>query len=196
MANYDLYSSGDSNVQKAIVTPINEKKSVRDNPFYGAVVSDIIVPTVKDMMYNIGHSLLNYACYGSFGSRGGRRAGVNSDYVSYNAYYRDDRARKVEHVNVPQQRADKYRGRADATIYSFPDLFAVEHALDEMAERLAYSHKLTVADMYDIADVSGAPITAENYGWTDISKAQKSRDPQEPSGWIIKMPTPKDVRNI
>lgn len=177
---------------------IQESKSMRDNPFYQAIVKDIIVPTAMNTLYDIGHSLLNRLCYGSFSNRkGGYRAGRDDGYISYNTYYKDDRRSQPERTySSSSNRADPYRGRADATVFSFADLFEVETALDEMATRLQCAHKLTVADMYDIAQVSSMPTTAHNFGWTDISKVQKSRDPNAPDRWIIVMPKPKDIRNI
>lgn len=195
----EFFNPEGTNQTPAKVTPIHEKPSIRQNPFYQAIVTDIMIPTAMNTIYDIGHSLLNRFCYGSFSSRrGGYRAGRGEAWTSYDAYYKEDK-RRTEGTVVAvgaKNRSDPYRGNAAATIYPFADLAEIDVAMDEMTERLMASGKLTVADMYDIAQISGMPVTANDFGWTELSKVKRSRDPLYPDRWVIVMPKPFNVRNI
>ena len=90
----EFFNPEGTNQTPAKVTPINERQSIRQNPFYQAIVTDIMIPTAMNTIYDIGHSLLNRICYGSFSSRrGGYRAGRGETWTSYDAYYKEDKRR-------------------------------------------------------------------------------------------------------
>lgn len=68
------------------------------------------------------------------------------------------------------------RGEADAVI-------------DQMGAVIDQYNVVTVADMYDMADLT-APYTSNKYGWTSIrdARVERVRD-----GYVIKMPKARPI---
>ena len=70
-------------------------------------------------------------------------------------------------------------------IITFETRGEAEGVLDEMRNVIDTYNWVTVADMYDIADLTAPSHTANKFGWTNLASADvtRSRD-----GYIIKLP--------
>lgn len=136
------------------------------------ILSDVIVPAAKKLISDIVRDGIDMILYGSSG-RGNRSSGSK---ISYSNYYDRDR-RPSSNNNVVRPRFDyevltfETRGEAEA----------IRDGMDDVIERYGF---VTVADMYDMAQLT-APFTANKYGWTNIRNAEvvRSRD-----GYVIKLP--------
>ena len=80
---------------------------------------------------------------------------------------------------------DLYEG--DITFETRGDAEAVLEQMDDVIDRYGI---VTVADMYDMADLT-APYTSNKYGWTSINSAEvvRVRD-----GYILKLPKATDLK--
>lgn len=144
------------------------------------IFMDVLVPAIKKATSDIIKDGIDMILYGESRSRkGGSRS-----YVSYASYSdrRDDR------------RYDSERRRSRSAL-DFDDIIfdtrgEAEAVLDQMIEIIERYGAVTVADMYDMVDLT-APYTANRYGWTSLRNADpvRTRD-----GWTIKLPraTPID----
>ena len=98
--------------------------------------------------------------------------------VSYQKYY--DSGKK------------DYTAPKSRTSYEYDELLFetrgdAESVLDAMNEIIAQYEVVSVADLYDLANVSNDNYAANKYGWTDIAgcRAVRVRD-----GYILKLPKP------
>lgn len=133
------------------------------------VFMDVLVPAIKKAISDIVRDGIDMILYGDTGrSRGNGGRSRSIDRVSYREYYDDrrDGARRVER-NDPNSR------------FTYDDLLFDEKGdavllLNEMKYTLKRYGIVTVADMYDIAELT-APHTASNYGWSSLRTAEVRR---------------------
>ena len=182
-------STGDKQIKKLVSKPAKTKKKGEIRKFAeefivddiksvkSYVVSDVLIPTIKDTIWNIFTNTLDMFLFnGSKDHRKGRK----TSKVSYRDYYdsKNDRDRKYE----PRDRFDfddlefDSRGEADAV-------------LTGMLEVIEDYGVVSVSDMYDMADVT-APYTGNRYGWTSLRNAEVVR---VRNAYIIKLPKAKPI---
>lgn len=134
---------------------------------------DVLVPAIKDAVFNIVSDGLSMMLFGS--TKGSKKRGV-ADRVSYNRYYRDrDRDR--------EDRSPRSRG------YSFDDVILdsrveAEEVLSAMDDIRDQYGMVTVADLNDLVGVTGR-YTDNKYGWSSLRTAEviHVRD-----GYMLKLP--------
>ena len=146
------------------------------------ISSDVLIPALKkaftDTVKNGVDMLVN-------GERGRLDSRGNASRVSYRSYYdRDDR--------------DRDRGRGYPRTYGgfdyddilFETMGEAYRFLDALESVIAKYEVASVADFYELADVTNNNYNANKYGWTDIRTAvpERVRD-----GYIIRMPRPMPI---
>lgn len=137
------------------------------------VVDDIVIPTAKNVIFEIINNVTDMILFGKRGSRGRT---VGSTRTSYRSFY-DDRNRK------PSERVET-RARFDYDDLVFASRGDAEAVLDELFLALKTYRVVTVADLYDAAGES-APYTSNKYGWTSLAGAEVSR---VRDGYVIDLP--------
>lgn len=143
---------------------------------------DVLVPAIKKAISDIVTDGIDMILYG--GSGGDRRRKSSADRVSYRNYYDDQRGGRGS-----GSRFDS-RNRFDYDDIVFNTRGEAELARQQMVELIDRYGFVTVADMYDMADLT-APYTANSYGWMNIRSAEPVR---VRDGYILKLPkaTPID----
>lgn len=138
------------------------------------VISDVIIPAAKKLIYDIVKDGIDMLLYGTTGGGSGTR--TSGSKVSYSKMYDDPRDRR------PSTSAAKSRFDFDDIIFgSRGEAEAVRAQMQEVIERYGF---VTVADMYDMADLT-QPYTSNKYGWINISTAEVER---VRDGYVIKLP--------
>lgn len=135
------------------------------------VLMDVLVPTIKKALVDIVKDGIEMIVYGSTGTR--KSTGSKVSYRNYYDSRRDD----------DRSYSARPRTRFDYDDLIFENRGEAEAVLDQMGEMIDRYGVVTVADMYDMADLS-APYTSNKYGWTNIRTADiiRVRD-----GYIIKL---------
>jgi hypothetical protein len=143
------------------------------------VLHDLLIPAAKSTITDLIQSLPELIFYG--GTRGPRRTrDQGRTYVNYDKYSsgnkRDDR------------RDISYRNRAR---HNFDDIILetrgeAEEVLSNLVDLITDYHQATVADLYDLVDVTGS-YTDDKYGWTDLRSASVSRVRE---GYMLNLPRP------
>jgi hypothetical protein len=140
------------------------------------LISDLLVPTIKDAIINTVTMLLT-------GQRSTRKSKLNVDRVSYRDFY------KSRYDDSPRSKESSARVN-----YSYDDII-----LDSRIEaEEVYSHMNDVIDEYDmisvgdLLDMVGLPsdYTDQKYGWTNISSARVER---VRDGWRLDLPKAKPL---
>lgn len=138
------------------------------------ILSDVIIPKIKDTIVSIVTGGINMMFYGKNTSSG---SGTTLSKVSYGSFYS---ARNTEVLragtNNPAFDYDNivFDNRGDAE--------AVLTAMEEIIDRFGV---VSVGDLYDLADVPAPSYTAHKYGWSSMRNAQvlRCRD-----GYVLKLP--------
>ena len=123
------------------------------------VVNDLVAPTFKKLIFEVGRDALEIALFGK--ASGGSRRDPGRTRVSYREHF-DDGRRSRDHRDEPRRNRFDYD---DLIFESYGEALAVYEGMLDILDR----YKLvTVAAMYDLANIDDFEYTANNYGWTDL----------------------------
>ena len=136
------------------------------------LVMDILVPTLKKAALSTLDMILN----GGTPTYTGRSERSKVTYRSYGSYYDEPRERRG---------SASVRTRFDYDDIVFDSRGDAEAVLDEMINVLDRYKCVTVADLYDLAELT-QPYTSKKYGWTSLRTAEVVR--LNGGGYIIKLP--------
>ena len=141
------------------------------------IFMDVLVPAIKKAIFDIVTDGVDMILYGE---TGGKKRSKSAGNVSYRKYYDDPRDRARD-----RDRGDSHgRGRFDYEDILFETRGEAELVREQMVEIIDQYGFVTVADMYDMADLT-APYTATKYGWTNIRNAEAVR---VRDGYVLKLP--------
>ena len=142
------------------------------------VITDVLIPTIKDTIWDILTNTLDMFLFNGTKDHGNR--GKSSPKISYRDYYdsKNDRGRNYE-----------IRDRFDYDDLEFDSRGEADAVLTGMLETIDQYGVVSVADMYDMADVT-APYTGNRYGWTSLRNAEVVR---VRNAYIIKLPKAKPI---
>lgn len=141
------------------------------------ILIDVLIPAVKKAISDIITNGIDMLLYGEAGRT---KKNSTASKISYQRYY---------------ERDNDYRGRGpnnrlpSRTGYSYDDIILdnrgdAEEVLSRMDEAISTYGLVSVADLYDMVDLTGN-YTDNKYGWTDIRSATvvRVRD-----GYLLKLP--------
>lgn len=135
-------------------------------------ITEVLIPSIKKAISDIVTNGIDMILYGESGRTKKKMSG---DYVSYRSYSdrRDDR-----------RSGSRVRDRFDYDDLLFETRSEALRVLNNMEDVIDKYKFVTVADMFDMADVT-APYTANDYGWTSVRNGEvlRVRD-----GYVIKLP--------
>lgn len=144
------------------------------------VISDVIIPAVKNLIFDSFIGSLEMMLFGSTGNRSRRSGGKNGSgtYVSYNKFS-DNRSRRND-----DSRSDS---RLDYQSIIFEEKADAEEVLDTLRNLIEDYDQATIGDFYDAAGITPDKNFTKNeeYGWNDLNHAsvKYGRD-----GWFISLP--------
>ena len=187
-----LASSEDKKIEKVVkgtvrtkkrsgLTKITEQLVSEDvNNVKSYILTDVFIPAVKKLVYDIITDGFSMILYGSTGA--GKKKTIGSN-VSYRQFYdrRDDDRRTLSTSSSRFEYDDLIfdsRGEAEAVL----------NQMDVIIDTYGF---VSVADLYDLADLS-APYTSNKYGWTNVSTADVAR--LRDGGYVIKLPRAMPIK--
>lgn len=176
-------------IQKVVKGPVRKKKKSSLSNFIDTFVSedvasiknyvlmDILVPAIRDAIYDVGKGALDMILYGEKGRSTSRST---ASKVSYRQYYD-----KGESVARSSNRRTQTRLRYDDVVYVNED--DADDVLDEMTNVLEAYGAVSVADLCElIGDENIASSYTDNkYGWESMRNIRKVK---VRDGWIIEFP--------
>jgi len=158
-----------------------EAKSIKEYAIY-----DVVIPVIKDTITQLIKGSIDMLFYGEVKSSTSRRSSssLNASRVSYRDYYND-------------KRDDRRDDRRTAARYSYDDIMFdskqdAEEVLDRMDEIVEQYGVVTVADLFDLAGITGNGYTDQNYGWTSTRSASVERTRSDE--WFIKLQRPSSIK--
>lgn len=137
------------------------------------VIFDILVPAIKDAIYDVGKGALDAVFYGEKG----RPSKSTASKVSYRSYYDKGSSSSRPSTN------------RTLTGYSYDNIVLesraeAEEVLSRMDELIDMYGVVAVADLYDLVGITGN-YTDNKYGWTNIRNAKVTR---VRDGYLIELP--------
>lgn len=137
------------------------------------ILVDVIIPKIKNMLHDIGSEAWD-SFWGISGRSSNRGTASRVSYVSY------DKMSQNKQVDSPRRSGVNYEEIV------FPTRGDAESVYDRMSELCDTFNAVSVADMFELADVPNDNYTLNKYGWTSMEGAQVVR--LSGGGFAIKMP--------
>lgn len=155
-------------------------EEIKDAKSY--IIFDVIVPSIKEMIVDTVENAVEmiFGVSGRTRSRGSSRVTGKGESVSYQAYYKSSK----ESGRARTEERDSYNGYKEVIMDSRG---AAEEVLDILIEAVNEYKQVSIADLYDAANLPPGPWTDNKYGWTDLRSAyiKRVRD-----GYLIVLPRP------
>lgn len=160
-----------SDIQKfaSIFVP-EDVNSVKDY-----ILMDVIVPLIKKAISDTVEVILY---------PGGKKGSSNASKISYREYYDRDRRRDYSTSRV--------RSGYDFDDIIFDTRGEAEQVLSSMDDLIDVYGTVSVADLYDLAGITGRNYTDNKYGWTDIRTARVVRVRE---GYTLELPRALPLNN-
>lgn len=143
------------------------------------IFMDVLVPTIKKAFSEIVTNGVDMILWGGESGKPRTRSGAN--HVSYRNYY--------DNADNRRDSPRRTNSRFDFDNLVLDTRGEAEDILDRMHELIEEYGDASVADLYDLANVTGEH-TYNKYGWTNLRNAEiiRVRD-----GYLLKMPKAKPL---
>lgn len=135
------------------------------------ILTDVLVPAAKKAILDVVTNGVDMLLYGESGNK---KISSASSKVSYRSYY-----------DTPNDRERHRSSGFDYDDILFDSRGEAESVLDRMDELISTYDVVSVADFYELADITNENYMNNKYGWKDIRSAKivRTRD-----GYMIRMP--------
>lgn len=145
-------------------------------------VFDVLIPGIKDIIFDALTGSVKRAFWGDRGSSSGKKR-PTVDRVSYGRYYDSPRDRRDRGDIRTRNRFDY----DDILFDNYADADAVLSALEDVIDRYGMAK---VSDLYEFSDISTNNYQVTKYGWTDLHNAKivRGRD-----GYVINLPRAEPI---
>lgn len=164
-------------LNSAIDTFVNEDL----NNIKTYLVSDVIVPTIKNTIWDAFTNTLDIVLFGGTGR--GRKNGPGSSRPSYVSYNKYSNSRDTRRNDEPR------RSRYDFSNIYFNNKADADEVLRQMDAIMDEYKMVTVVDLYDLVGETGE-YTDAKYGWTNIRNARTVRGRD---GYYLELPKPLPI---
>lgn len=149
---------------------------------------DVIVPAAKAMISDaasqgVERLLFGESARGRTSRTGGRSGG---SYTSYNKAYSPNRE---DRPSGPRQMSNRAQANHDFDEIILETRLEAEEVLDCMTDLIGKYDVATVADLYDLVDITGS-FTDSKYGWTDLRGSSVSTIR---GGFLLNLPKPTPI---
>lgn len=153
-----------------------------------SIVYDVVVPTAKDLLYNIIDTGSNRLIYGNEApARNGRRSN-RREFTSYGQYYNNrqsDRQRGFRELTPHERETHEFQN------FVAPDRDMADEVLTYLTELIERKGRATVGDfLHAIGKGSQATFADEKWGWRSMARAQIR---QIREGWLMELPPTEEV---
>lgn len=146
------------------------------------VTFDILLPTIRDMLWEAGSGGIEKLIFGDSRRRGSTvpQSGPTG-YVSYNRYSMGNRASGPARAMSRMARA-----RHDFDEIVLESRVEAEEVIDRLFDLVSRYETATVADLYELVGISSSH-TDHKWGWTSLRGAGVSR---VRDGYLLDLPDP------
>lgn len=153
----------------------------------GYVIQDIIIPTVKDLIFDAARGALEMILWGNTSGRRGRKGNVPYNSLNEKSTYQYNG--RTNGSSREERKSRRNYNYFDISEMVFDRRSDAEDVLYQLRMVLEEYPSVSVANFYDVLDMS-APYTAENYGWTDLKDADVRKCK---GGYYLDVPDPRII---
>lgn len=146
------------------------------------LLSDILIPTIKNTIWDTFTNVLDMILYNGSGHRINNEPGSSRiPYVSYNKYSNNQQTNNTNSI--------ARRNNYNFSYITFKSKYDADDVLKQMDEIMDQYKLVRVADLYEL--IGKTPdFTDQKYGWQDIRSAKVV---QSRGGYHIELPKPLPI---
>lgn len=155
-----------------------------------AVVQDIMIPALKDMMLDAGNTAWEQTLYGDTQSRprGRGRPGRGVAQYAYNRITSPGSSPLREEPRRTMSRRDRANHNFDEIILE--SRAEANEIIEQMYEIVSKFEEVSVSDLYKMVGMD-AEFTDEKWGWTDMAGSDVTR--LSGGGYLLVLPRPEPL---
>lgn len=143
------------------------------------IVSDVIIPAIKDTIVDIVKNGIDMIFYGETRANTTKKAGGQT-YVSYSNYY------KPSTHSRPESSSNSDRSRGLSRDFIFDSRGEAEKVLDVLTEIISEYQAASIADLCSLVGITGDWID-NKWGWYELTNASVKR---VHGGYKLDLPKP------
>lgn len=152
------------------------------------VLWDVLVPSIKDVVADMGISFMERMLFGDSRSSGRRPSqrggGTQVSYQSMSGPAAARRGIRPDPRDEPRTMSARGGPSFDLEEIVFGSRIDAESALIALEDAIGVYRAATVADLYDIVGLTG-PYTAQDWGWANLDGVVPRR---AGGGWVLDLP--------
>lgn len=155
------------------------------------VLWDVLVPSIKDVVADMGISFMERMLFGetrSTGRRPSQRGGGTQ--VNYSGISTARRGIRPDPRDEPRQISQRGMATHDFDEIVFGSRIDAESALIGLEDAIGRYQAATVADFYDLVGLTGS-YTDQDWGWTNLDRVGVTR---AGGGWLLNLPRPERLK--
>lgn len=153
------------------------------------MAEDVVIPAVRDTLYNAMQSGLDRLIYGEGPSRPRRSSGLGSgSRVDYSTISTSTTQRPRS--SGPRTISRASRARHDFRELIIPSAQEANEVIDRMYDILSRDGMVSVADLFELTGIQSAH-TDQKWGWTNLRGARAIR--QGRGGFILSLPKTEEL---
>lgn len=165
-----------------------DAKEVKDD-----VVDRVVIPTIKDLVYDIFTGVIEGLLFGGEGGRRKRRRGSNGEKsnISYTNYYKTSSSRSRDRDDRPSRRQiDLDEIIFDAHGGTLDDRDDAQDVVDGLKQRIHQFGSALVQDVYDFIQITPPDYMVVEYGWDSVDELNDYSISKDRGCYILSLPAP------
>lgn len=150
------------------------------------LVFDVILPRVKDLIFDIGESALRRTLFGDTAKGYSPRGSSGRGYTPYNT---------IASSAVPKQQASKFAAEPPSDEFGeivVPSRGEAEAVMDKMGNLIENFGQASVSDLKAATGLTGR-FTDERFGWTTMGGTDIRRVGGTEPGYLLIFPRPMEL---
>lgn len=137
------------------------------------IIEDVLIPTIKNAVSEMVRNGIDILLFGETRKSNNSRSAASR--VSYTNYYNGSSS----------SRSSERSSSCNYDDIIFPSRGDAEVVLDGLNDIIQAYGFASVADLYELANITASNYTYANYGWTEIINISPARVPE---GYILRLP--------
>lgn len=137
------------------------------------IIEDVLIPTIKNAVSEMVRNGIDILLFGETRKSNSTRSAASR--VSYTNYYNGSSS----------SRSSERSSSCNYDDIIFPSRGDAEVVLDGLNDIIQAYGFASVADLYELANITASNYTYANYGWTEIINVSPTRVPE---GYILRLP--------
>ena len=179
--------SKEKQIQPVVKGHKTKRSALQENGVLNYIVNDVLVPSVKDMIFSLITNGMSMAMFGEASNAQPNRR--REGHTSYEKYYEERNYRR------DAERRERYNRRGVSPLVDVEFEYAddAEDVLESLIDLCDRNGQVSIAEYYQLAN-ERTEYTDFGWGWYDSRRLYRTRPQRKRNGmWILPLPRPVEL---